>query len=319
MANYLVCTRNVEKGEFGSEPGATKFLKLPSNSRSPKPAHAIGKRDWVDEVLAEAVNGHNEVTGQDCGDILVFVHGYNNSQKTVMKRHNLLKTGLAKQGFGGVVVSFDWPSADQALNYLEDRSDAKYTAITLVDDCIKIFSKIQNADCEVNVHLLAHSMGCYVIREGFDDADDRKRISDNNWTVSQTLLIGADISAESMSQGNPKSSSLYRHSIRVTNYSNPFDSVLKISNVKRAGASRRVGRVGLPIDSPEKSVNVDCGEYYESGVRDEDTNSHSWHFDDPVFMKDMFLTISGNIDRNVLPTRFIDDDGFVCLQAGAHT
>lgn len=314
MANYLVCTRNITKGEFGSEPGATKFLKLPSNSLSPKPDHEIGKRDWIDEVLGQAVTGQNESTGQDCGDILVFVHGYNNSQKTVMQRHKLLKSGLEKQGFRGVVVSFDWPSADQALNYLEDRSDAKYTAITLVDDCIKILSKIQNVDCEVNVHLLAHSMGAYVIREGFDDADDRKQISENNWTVSQTMFVGADISSESMSEGNPKCSSLYRHSVRVTNYSNPFDSVLKISNVKRAGVSRRAGRIGLPVESPEKSVNVGCGDYYESSIGDTGTKSHSWYFSDQVFMKDVYLTISGDIDRNVFPTRGIDDDGFVCLK-----
>src|SRR4051794_26813419 len=46
--------------------------------------------------------------------------------------------------------------------------------------------------------------------------------------------------------------------------SNPFDEVLQLSNVKRAGFASRVSRVGLPSDAPAKSVNVDCGEYYQS-------------------------------------------------------
>jgi esterase/lipase superfamily enzyme len=72
----------------------------------------------------------------DRGDILIFIHGYNNSQDIVMKRHRQLKADLALAGWQGAVVSFDWPSADMTLNYLEDRHDAKQTALQLVTDGI---------------------------------------------------------------------------------------------------------------------------------------------------------------------------------------
>ena len=76
MSNFIICTRNIEKGEFGSEPGATKFLKLPSNSLDPKPTHAILKREWINEVRSESATKRNENTGRDCGEILVFVHNF---------------------------------------------------------------------------------------------------------------------------------------------------------------------------------------------------------------------------------------------------
>ncbi len=61
--------------------------------------------------------------------MLVFIHGYNNSHEIIMQRHRTLKKNLKEKGFKGLLVSFDWPSADHPLNYLEDRSDAKATAL----------------------------------------------------------------------------------------------------------------------------------------------------------------------------------------------
>jgi len=39
---------------------------------------------------------------------------------------------LHREGVTGLVVSFDWPSNDKSLNYLEDRWNAASTAIQLV-------------------------------------------------------------------------------------------------------------------------------------------------------------------------------------------
>ncbi|MEL7013598.1 MAG: alpha/beta hydrolase, partial [Pseudomonadota bacterium] len=128
--SYIMSVRSISKGEFRSEPGATHFLKVPGNS-TPTPAHAIAKSTWIKEVMAEAKTG--EENGEAVGDILFYVHGYNNSPKDVAVRHRKLVKGLGKHGFKGVVVSFDWPSANTAINYLEDRHDAKQTMLRLVD------------------------------------------------------------------------------------------------------------------------------------------------------------------------------------------
>ena len=317
MPDFLICVRNIDRGVFGNEPGSTHFLKLPAATKTPTPRHRIKKKDWIDCVRRDAVVGHSHRTNQDCGDILVFVHGYNNSQRTVVERHRQIKDELKAAGYKGVVVSFDWPSNDNVLNYLEDRSDAKRTAIKLVDDCIKVFSIMQSHECGINVHLLAHSTGAYVVREAFDDADDRRAIARTNWTVSQVLFIAADISAKSLSADSPKSSSLFRHCTRLTNYSNPFDVVLKLSNVKRVGLAPRLGRVGLPEGAAPNAVNVDCGSYYDQNkdaMKGGVTKSHSWHIGDKTLVQDMVLTLLGDIDRNVIPTRSTDHNGNLILK-----
>ncbi len=307
MSDFIVCVRSIREGKFSNEPGSTYFLEIPANEKDirPKKANLKKKGDWFKSVLKDAVS-YQDGNGQEFGDILVFVHGYNNNQETVLKRHREIKKSMRASGYQGAVISFDWPSADSTLNYLEDRCDAKATALRLVTDCIKPFSIMQSSDCKINVHLLAHSTGAYVVREAFDDADDRPAIADSNWTVSQIMFIGADVSAKSMAAGSSKCSSIYRHCVRLTNYSSPYDIALKLSNMKRIGVAPRAGRIGLPEHIPQNAVNVNCGDYYQEneGIIEAIGNkSHSWYIGNKAFTKDLLYTISGDIDRYQIPTR----------------
>ncbi|PCH49553.1 MAG: hypothetical protein COC22_06435 [Flavobacteriaceae bacterium] len=312
--------RNVKKNRggklrFGNEPGSTRYLEVPDEEEPHPERHRISRADWLKKVLARAETGRHDDdhprAGYSYGDILIFVHGYNNSMQEVMKRHDLLQERLIAEGFKGAIISFDWPSASSVLNYLEDRSDARATAAKLVKDGIALLAKNQlNQDknrCDIDVHLLGHSTGAYVIREAFYEAQHNRSLSRINWQISQIALIGGDIARKSMSESDSKSQALFRHATRITNYQNPHDSALKMSNVKRLGTAPRVGRVGLPSDVPENVVNVDVGEYW-SALKQEDSNasgswSHSWHFDDPVFARDLMLTLQGDIDRASIPTR----------------
>lgn len=260
--------------------------------------------------MSEAETGTvDPVTGNPRGDILVFIHGFNNDAEAVMWRHRRLARDLAAVGYEGTVVSFDWPSNDVGINYLEDRSDARKTSIRLVDDGIRLFAATQKKGCDMNVHLLAHSTGAYVIREAFDDADDRRGIAAVNWSVSQITFIGADVSSASMSAQDSKSSSIYRHCVRLTNYQNPYDSVLKLSNIKRVGVAPRVGRVGLPASAPPKAINVNCGPLFatlkkgRTGVSHIGSWDHSWHIGNKRFTEDLAFTLKGDIDRRYIPTR----------------
>lgn len=310
MPDYVITIRaRDDAGAFTDNPGPTQFLVVPDGQSDYSQAVALAPGVWVGQVLSLSPPVP-DATGTVRSDVLVFIHGYNNTIADVLTRHRLLKQGLPNHGFGGMVVSFDWPCDDVALAYVADRVRAKNTALQLVQDCIMLLARRQaQGDCDTNVHLLAHSTGAYVIREAFDDADDRNAVASANWTVSQLALIAGDVSSASMSAGNSSSNSIYRHCIRLTNYSNPYDEVLQLSNVKRVGVAPRVGRVGLPTNSPPTAVNVDCGDYYQAtaqlpppltltGVR-----SHSWYFGDPVFTEDLAQTLNGNIDRRVITTR----------------
>ncbi len=314
MEDYVFSVRNISRGAFGRSVGGSSFLAVPGAARLPTPDHRIAKRDWFARVQEAAAS--DQIDGKPVGDVVVYIHGYNTGQDTMLERQRLLRNGLVAQGFRGVVVGFDWPSADRALNYLDDRKDAKISALRLVDEGITAFAARQRQDCRINVHLLAHSMGCYVVREAFDDADDRPAVAAQSWTVSQVMLVGADISASSLAAGNPKSSSLYRHCVRLTNYFNPHDGILSISNVKRVGVSPRAGRIGLPAPHPEKAVNVYCGTRFLTHRGSFGTGPsapHNWYFQDAEFMRDVFLTVQGALDRHAFPTRAPSDQGNLAL------
>lgn len=299
MSDYIITTRGIRGGSFSSEPGPTRFLKVPER-KNPEPSHEINRTVFITDVLGTPA-------AQKCEDIVVFVHGYNVIQGDLIKRHRIIRAGLAKAGYKGEFLSFDWPAKGNAANYLEDRSDARRIALQLVDDCITTFAALVKKGCTINLHLLAHSTGGFIIREAFDDADDRDKIAKTNWSVSQICFVAADVSSKDMAETSSNSNSLYRHCVRLTNYHNPYDSVLKLSNVKRIGVAPRAGRVGLPDNAPPKAVGVDCGARFLKAhpVTNPvvDPVSHGWYFDDPVFLKDLTFTLAGDMDRNVIPTR----------------
>lgn len=310
--DYVFSVRSIRNGDFSSEPGATHFLAVPAGADDPKPAHVIAKTDWFTRVFEAARHGPQNDAPR--GDVLFYVHGFNTENSVMLERLRLVRSALEAKGYEGVVVGFDWPAATSALNYLEDRVDAKTTAFRLVSEGISNFAKMQRPDCFVNLHILAHSTGAYVVREAFDDADDRPGVAQQSWSVSQVMLLSADVSASGMAEGASKSSSLYRHCVRLTNYSNPYDDVLSLSDVKRIGVAPRVGRIGLPLLRPSKAVEVNCGAHFEAnkaGYAGLAYPAHTFWFHDDVVLEDILHTIRGAVDRNEIVTRMAGAQGLV--------
>lgn len=112
---------------------------------------------------------------------------------------------------------------------------------------------------------------------------------------------------------------MYERIFRLTNYSNGYDKVLGVSNMKRLGTAPRAGRVGLPADAPRKAVNVDCSAYFCTKDPQRSvftgTFNHSWHVGDPVFALDLAMTLEGEMDRVVMPTRSMEN-GKLVLNGG---
>lgn len=322
MSDYVMSVRAEEKGGFVSDVGPTKYLFVPQG-QDPSPADEIPARDWFANIMAASAWKNDN--GEERGDILFIVHGYNMSEAEVMQRHRRLRDDLLAEGFKGVVVSFDWPSDDKTLSYLPDRHRAKKTALQLVTDGIAYLSARQTASCTINVHVLGHSTGAYVIREAFDDADDTG-LKNGGWSVSQIIFAAGDVSSGSMAADDSGAKSIYRHGVRLTNYFSRYDEALDISNVKRLGTAPRAGRIGLPDDAPLSAVDIDCTSYYEnlskkdSPIVEADSphgimglKSHSWYFGNRIFTKDLFSTIIGK-DRTVSPTRDAGTGGKISLK-----
>lgn len=312
--DYIVCTRDVDgKGRFGTEPGSTRFLRVPREAQTYTTQYEIKNRDRWRRFVADAADGEEDTVTGMRGDVLVFVHGYNNDIPMVLWRTRTLQETLAAQGWRGLVVAFDWPSDNQTLNYLEDRWDAAEVALRMVSDSIQVLidaqdpAKNEGRPCKINVHLLGHSTGAYVIMEAFAQAQKKGRFYKASWRIGQVAFIGGDVAADSLKRDSDWSRPLFERIMRLTNYSNPYDKVLGVSNAKRLGTSPRAGRAGLAADAHAKAVNVDCGDYFLTKDPDASnfrgTFNHSWHIGDELFALDLALTLEGGIDRNALPTR----------------
>ncbi len=322
MANdYFFSVRGRSGDGYSNKLGTARYLSVPPGTNELKRHLEIPVGRWVDEVqeasgaVAAGTNGNPDPVH---GHVLVFVHGFNTDQWDMLERHRRIRDGLARQGFPGVVISFDWPSDGVVLGYSADRRDARLSADLLFTKGITRLSKMQEPDCIVNVHVLAHSMGTFLVREAFDFADDDHETALRNWTMSQVAFVAGDIAQKSFDAGSPKVSSLLRHCTRLTNYWSPFDEVLSISEVKRVGVSRRLGRVGLPAGHNQKAVNLYCGKHFDDNRPSYPTDkagSHRWYFESDTFYEDLHHTLMGQLDRSVIPTRLPASDGGLALKS----
>jgi esterase/lipase superfamily enzyme len=311
--DYVISARRIAQTDFTAEPGPVRYLRVPSDAPAARPSHATtGAGDlagWIDEVIGLADGDENPHSISLRGDVLVFVHGYNNDPRTILWRQRRLRADLAAEGWRGTVIGFDWPCAVSTLNYLEDRWDAAAVALELVRGCVTRLAKAQRRGCVTNVHLLGHSTGAYVIMEAFAQAEKDGALFKSPWRVGQVAFIGGDVAASSLAGGDAWSAPMFRRIMRLTNYSSPYDSALAVSNAKRLGTAPRVGRVGAPADPEAKVVDVDCGPHFVAldpaqAVFAEGANfTHSWHVGDRVFARDLAMTLEGAIDRRAIPTR----------------
>jgi pimeloyl-ACP methyl ester carboxylesterase len=186
---YLICARKVKDDEFTGEPGKICYMEVDPEAKRYGPSDVIKESVWFDQVRNLADGDANPTSTSPTGDVLIFVHGYNNDIETVLWRQRQLQKDLEAEGWKGVVGGFDWPSEDSTLNYLEDRSDAAEVAASLVRNGISRLASGQKAGCQTNVHLLGHSTGAYVIMEASPRQRRMGRCSGNRGASGRSPLL----------------------------------------------------------------------------------------------------------------------------------
>jgi len=77
------------------------FLEIPEG----RPITADEKyrhkpRDWMEHVQ-DLADGKADRSIAETGDVLVFMHGYNNALEEIRQRHELLLSDLAAEGWRG--------------------------------------------------------------------------------------------------------------------------------------------------------------------------------------------------------------------------
>ncbi len=277
-------TLNRETGKFTNNfsPSTTRYLKVTTTTGGAKKGHIILYDDWLADVKAQAGSA----------DILIWVHGFNTPQSSMLKRQRKIEDGLRSNGFDGAVVGFDWPSDGIPAAYVPDRRDAAKSAEPMVRDGIM---RLRNSLPGHNIHLIAHSMGVYLTLIGLGKVPGSR--------VDQMVFVAADYDADKMKPNLPAGKVVEKRSARLTNYFSTKDRVLNFATGTIQFGDERLGRVGFPSPGPSNGVNLNCTEVYDTHVTSNGmTLSHRWYFDDERFLTDAALTISGKAD-STMPTR----------------
>jgi esterase/lipase superfamily enzyme len=209
------------------------------------------------------------MTGDGC-DTLVFIHGFNVSFNGALEagarlaRDVRIRAAATDPGRPVNVVVFSWPSDGAAvplMSYYSDREDARASGPALARAFLKLrefLLKIRVEDrCERSIHLLAHSMGAYVLRQGLQAT--LAKVPDSLTRVFDQILLAAPDEDDDTFERDDKLKPLPRIGRQVTVYFNPADRALTISDKTKANPDRLGSDGPRMVDLlPKKVVLVDC-------------------------------------------------------------
>ncbi len=304
MTEFMITTRRANDDAAVGPPRYVTF----DTAAGPEQDLGTDPRLWLAQLLATFPQNGNSPDGTGLvrvGDILFLVHGFNVTHAQAKALHMQCAVGLAQAGWTGQLISYDWPSDGLVFAYLPDRAHARAAASALVTGGIRVLEQAQQADCQIDVHVLAHSMGAFVVQQAFTWA---YQDVPPDWKIGQLLMAAADVDATVFSAGHVSAQMFAKHAGRLTAYCSGYDKALMVSNAKRLDLAPRMGRVGLPDDTPAMMCEVDCTVYFDAAFPDlEDqlspVTTHCFYLDQPEFWRDATLTLAGGIDRNLFPTR----------------
>lgn len=228
-------------------------------------------------------------------DTIIYIHGYNVTFRQALRAAAQMKSNFESLngGTGVNVVLFSWPSDGSMMPYIayaNDRQDAVASGPAFARGFLKLAEFLRGATpeeaCEQRLHLVAHSMGNYVLRHALQEIV-RQSPGRPPRLFDQVFLMAADEDDDAFEQGH-KLKFLPRVAKRVNVYFNNNDKAMAISD-KTKGNPDRLGDDGprLPRSIPGKVSLVDCTGTV-TGV-----TQHSYYLNTPRVVTDMVHVLSG--------------------------
>ncbi len=245
------------------------------------------------QLFAQLQNSMKE--NQD--DSLVFIHGFNTSFKEAMKSALKMKNQyrrLSNGSYNPNVFVFSWVSYGQLSMYDEDRVNAKVSANAVARALLKLANFLKNTSpdnaCEQRIDLIAHSMGCYVLRHALQELRKQSVVQR---MFHDVVLVAADEDSDTF-EFDYKLGLLSSVAKRITVYFNSGDSALKVSDIFQ-GNPDRLGRDGAnkPHQLPSKVVLVEVSDVV-SGVVE-----HSYFNDNDCVSKDIVKVLKGQSSESI--------------------
>ena len=285
-----VTTRNAVKAARSKPWFGSQRANQPSNVRiqlsSPADGtfSAVGLGDWSIKTVDAIPVGESFSAGAARRDVLVYVHGFNQTFETAALDAARLSDGLK---FRGDTMLFSWPSKNSLLNYIYDRESAMWSRDALEE----MLDPLTTDPSVGTVHIVAHSMGTMVTVEALRQLYDRRGAAMAN-RFGAVILASPDIDIDG-----------FKSSItRVGGFSRKI-TVLTVAKDRALGAMRDmaggVTRVGIAEKAQLEALGlrvIDASEYAGGGLN-----------------HDLFLT-NGQV-RQVI-RRVMDDAGPPVIASG---
>jgi esterase/lipase superfamily enzyme len=277
----------VKKTHGERSPSQEPVRPTPQDSFTVSHIVAMSEDDFfqaISNALSKAV-GEGKTTKND---VIVFVHGYNNSFRFSCVR---LAQLVYDTRFEGKPLLFSWPSnggdslIDELtgmLSYGSDRDDAKASIDALASVLHKIAAdqlKPPNAaNKRGDIHLVAHSMGCQLLV----DALEKLR---SGWAIGQRpfksiVLAAPDVDPNDLT---PLLQCLRNPAERVTLYYCEADRALWASSqyhARQAGGALR-HRVGQALCILPEIENIDANKANTTFI------GHSYFVDGSLVLRDL--------------------------------
>ena len=242
-------------------------------------------------------------------DTIVFIHGYNVDFSEALDSAAKLARNFSSlhDGQGVNVVLFSWPSDGSMmpwLAYSNDRRDAAASGPAFARGILKLAEFLRSAHpdevCEQRIHLVAHSMGNYVLRHALQEilhqcSGALPRLFD------EIFLMAADEDDDAFEHAH-KLMRLPRLARRVNVYFNRGDKAMAVSDMTK-GNPDRLGDDGprAPFQVPAKVVQVDCTRVTAGLVQ------HSYFVDEKRVVRDMARVLKGEEDHLIEGREFLRD------------
>lgn len=210
---------------------------------------------------------------------LVFIHGYNVSFDSAVKRTAQIAYDL---NFDGAPICYSWPSQGGVAKYTYDEASIRWT----VPQLEAFLNRVVAESGAKTVHLVAHSMGNRALMETLERIYLQNK--EQHYKFGQIIMAAPDV--DSSLFRNRYVPVLQEMSERATLYASSNDRALlastEIHGYTRAGLS---GEHLLALTGVE---TVDVSPIDTSLV------GHSYYGDNPIMIRDLQALIHENIPAN---------------------
>lgn len=209
-------------------------------------------------------------------DLLLVIHGFNNTADKALYRFVTAQASLAEGGYKGVVAGYSWDADTQwdpvaMTGYHEGMRNAQGNGPKLARFVIDYKKRCP----QTRVHLLGYSMGARLALEALLALQQDPRCSYNGTAVASVHLVGAAVENEDVEMGQRYGQAIAGHCGVLFNYYSPEDNKLTYYFPLKEG-DRALGKTDIEhlANKPANYVGVDASHelvtFTKNGAIDED-------------------------------------------------